>query len=358
MGSVTYRGVRVPVVGLLAASFFVVLFFRWLSCSTVAPHVTPCVIQNQDRLPLKRSTTSMTAFYGRATADAFLKNHAVDQMAQFKPKEPRLKGKSVRGAYAFALYSVPNQEDFVTTAVAIRSLLATKPKWDVLLLSSPAWKPFEALFRNIMGVTIVIYRDPFYGTCELSKSTERLRYSHTKFYLWGLEEYDFIHYIDYDTIIMQNMDHVGDDFVKDGSLQILMGQRSAECVHNGPMTGRFNSGVFLLRPNVDTMNAFFSIALHSDSCPTGEQDVFITVFEKGNQDLFRCLSSPYNCISKKTPDCYLIHFAGSHVKPWRSSLSNIRDSFSVGKSNCASYVLWNRLAHDVRDELSLFYWGA
>ncbi|KAL6622174.1 nucleotide-diphospho-sugar transferase [Neocallimastix sp. 'constans'] len=151
----------------------------------------------------------------------------------------------------------------------------------------------------------------------------------TKLNVWKLVQYNFVTFLDADTIVLKNIDSLFDqikEVYNNGDVAFLA----------APDVGwpdNFNSGVFVCKPDLQTYSDLINYSRTNGSYDGGDQGLLNRFFSKWNNTLNARLSFNYNV----TPSAYytyapsfnehqdsisVIHFIGNN-KPWKSILKLI-----------------------------------
>jgi glycogenin glucosyltransferase len=186
---------------------------------------------------------------------------------------------------------------------------------------------------------------PFEVTAGRAKMFKHCRYA--KMHLWGLVAYDKVVYLDADTMVVRNIDHLF-------SLELPLGPvLTGGSTYSGSMRGLyavhdqfadiFNSGVMILAPSEATIDAMLAVYMTTKSYNIGDQG-FLNVFWKNN---VKFLSGEYNYLtwlatttwgSTIFADRAVMHYT-AEVKPWNFLDWHSKEETFYGKTYLAR--IWN-----------------
>lgn len=301
-------------------------------------------------LPLEPRAAN--ADLGVAEREVFLRRRAEGRIdTAYRTHAKPITTGSIRGAYLYVLYSEPSINALTIIATAAQSLQLTKPRWDVVLMASPNWEPFDDILKVVGMFDRIVYQEPFSGLCKVSPGKERLQLSHTKYFIWGFEEYDFVHFLDFDTFAVQNMDHVGETFVREGMKTVLIAPTSGGSCHPKKPQTSTNTGVMILRPDKAMMNMLFSLAVDTKHCGIGDQSI-LQKFLK-DKAILGCLDKRFNC-NGVLKNCALYHFSGEK-KPWDATFALTKTCASPSFPSISRVLQWNVQSNIVRDDIYRYF---
>ena len=140
-----------------------------------------------------------------------------------------------------------------------------------------------------------------------AKPRKHYRRSWIKLWLWGFEEYEKIVYLDTDTLVFANIEK-------------LFKEKELSCVYDSASPQICNTGVLVLKPNIETMQKMFSLSkIDQMILPPGDQG-FINAFFKE----FNPLPAEYNALrTQQTSFGHFFHSGKIKIvhfickKPWK-----------------------------------------
>ena len=190
----------------------------------------------------------------------------------------------------------------------------SREKYDMVLIIADPYRlltPESASLLRSSG-WMLIRVEPLYGTPSASNYLNQNRYTHTaqftKLWLWTLDGYSHILYLDSDMLIIKNVTSAISTY-KTSSINNLG-------VAGNDEKSMLNAGLLLINPSIDVFNSMKNALVSIQYDPEYQEQAFLDAFWK---------SAPYNItympselnegINNLTPNCVVMHFI-SHNKPW------------------------------------------
>jgi lipopolysaccharide biosynthesis glycosyltransferase len=182
-------------------------------------------------------------------------------------------------------------------------------------------KNIESILGDTLTKEGIILKvvEPF----DLSNQNSAIKEAWFKLYAWTLEEYDRLLYLDGDTMIVRNVDHL---FKIDLNSYFGIAACKDWAKYRPYGEVQFNSGVMLLRPCKAVFDQMRQEMTKTELYQAGEfADQLFLNFFWGKR--LHILPQSYNLlttIQDRNPalwmpsEAYIIHFAG-HTKPWKTS---------------------------------------
>ncbi|KAG7845384.1 hypothetical protein KL941_003230 [Ogataea angusta] len=263
---------------------------------------------------------------------------------------------------AYALLLLENT--YLPGVLAVRKALSdTKAQFPVVLLYSAknvnkdtiALFAASKLFSDLINIddNILVSNSPH--TLEFVLNRPDLAYTLSKINLWRLVEYSKLVYLDADTLLLQNLDHL---FAQNFDASQVMA--APDC----GWPDLFNSGVMVLQPNMTVFQELMDLYESTESFDGADQGLLNHYF---NPDLYhggtsRWLRLPfiYNCtlnshyeyfpaLQRYFQDIKVFHFIGDK-KPWdRNYAAQLRKDPSLFKvaDNKNVYELWHEVYESI-----------
>lgn len=172
----------------------------------------------------------------------------------------------------------------------------------------------------------------------------------TKLNCWRMTDYDKLVYLDSDTIVIRNIDDLFTRDVTETQIFAAPDCGWPDC---------FNSGVFLLKPNLHTFEDISKFAENVDSFDGSDQGLLNEFFHLSGPSQYSWNRIPftYNCTLSSNyeyapamvrfhNDIHVLHFIGS-LKPWNDRFTSGKQSsfaldfFSNGDKNTIHDLWWN-----------------
>ena len=171
------------------------------------------------------------------------------------------------------------------------------------------------------------------------KARDVYSYCINKIYAWTLTLYDKVCWLDSDMIVLKNSDDIFDNDIHDGQIgaaygctcnifkNIKLPTDSTICPFNNLMGTYINTGLILLKPNIDTYKALLEIDYNY---PLPDQDAFNKYFKNN----IIHINSKYNYINNLEfahpsykPDIHIFHF--TYGKPWEAKTAMAAAAMAV-----------------------------
>ncbi|QPG75743.1 hypothetical protein FOA43_003103 [Brettanomyces nanus] len=183
----------------------------------------------------------------------------------------------------------------------------------------------SGLFSQMLNVDndIIVSRNR-YELVNLLKRSE-LDKTLTKLNCWRLISYEKIIYLDSDTLVVRNIDHLFDLHIDSSQIYAAPDCGWPDC---------FNSGVFLFKPDLETFRQLKEFSETADSFDGSDQGLLNEFFNLSGPQNYHWsrLSFSYNCtlntnyeyvpaLIRFHNDIRIVHFIGS-LKPWNNRISS------------------------------------
>ncbi|ORX47818.1 hypothetical protein BCR36DRAFT_584530 [Piromyces finnis] len=239
-----------------------------------------------------------------------------------------------------AFVTLLTSETYIQGVIALaHSLQLTNTENDIVCMvtkdiNSSIIKKLEKLFDK------VIYIDEY---------NSKLGSTYGKLNVWKLVQYNYIIYLDADTIVLKNIDSLFDQMKHVHNQEV---NTVFIAVPNVDSQNHFNSGVFACRPDLQTFLDLVNYSKSLDNFDDGDKVLFNNFFSQwiNNSDTrlsFKYITAPstYHTYvpeyQKHKNDIKIIHFTGNN-KPWLSDTSQkIKKKKSLLVSQFDSFVdLW------------------
>ena len=273
-----------------------------------------------------------------------------------------------QAAYVFVLWgSQPACSQFDELFGAILALRDTAPVHDIVALLTEAWSslswPTTELRRH--GVRVGTVRNTEHVACqdEYRDNKAYLAGSWTIYSIWSLTAYDAVLYMDSDSQVMHNVDHVFELMLRGRSSVLQMGKQGV-CGRWGGM----NTGVWMVRPNASVF-AQLRDMLRSGRprfhCDIGFQGGVNAFFRDNSKRQFwtsktnKCnlwmepLNATYNCNTISMAPCgpggfaHIVHWSGNpkpnHPSLWDKASGAPRPFINYTDGNVTKYHIRARM---------------
>jgi len=210
----------------------------------------------------------------------------------------------------FAYFTLVARDKYVNGAICMYRSLRDKTEYPLIAMtleisedSRKRLADFGIQLRDVEKIESVKA-----GIGENKPRLDDFTYTYTKLHVFSFVEYDKIIFLDSDLIVLKSIDHLFDD----------VQESFAACACEPYWKDIFNSGVMVIKPDIDT---FTDLMAKRDCLPTydGSDQGFLNSFFKD----WKKLDIKYNAgkrIYSETPehwaqiDHHVIHFVGG--KPW------------------------------------------
>ena len=231
----------------------------------------------------------------------------------------------------YAWVTFVNSEQYLISAhILAKSLEISNSKYKLIIFISHDFN-IPNTVKNLPNIEY-IHVQLLYHTIENQLNWFFIK---TKLYIWTLISYDKVCWLDSDMLILKNIDDIFNYDIKNGQIaagygctcnyfkNIKFPTNPDECSFNNSTNIYINSGVILIKPNLETYKYLLDI---NYDYPLLEQDAFNIVFKNN----IIIMDSKYSYLNhfelihpQYKPDIYIFHF--SYGKPWEDM--RISDTF-------------------------------
>ena len=159
-------------------------------------------------------------------------------------------------------------------------------------------------------------------------AAEQFHNQYTKLSLWNFDNYDFIMYLDCDTLIRKSVDFLFDIMATGYDLGVVGD------IHPGGFRTTFNAGMMILRPNKTVFRSFITEGPKLDYDPTMAEQEFLNTWYRNKVIRFPYVYSLNTAFlnfrdnkfiwNGLMTQCYIIHF--TMCKPMKESCGSEIDT--------------------------------
>lgn len=189
-----------------------------------------------------------------------------------------------------------------------------RQNYDMVLIITDPYKILTTESASVLRASgwILIKVEPLYGIPSASNYLDQNRYTHTaqftKLWLWTLDKYSHILFLDSDMLIIKDVISAISTY-NNPSIHTLG-------VAGNDENSMLNAGLLIINPSINVFNSMKNAVTSVQYNAEYQEQAFLDVFWKSNPYSIYYMPPELNQgVDNLTPNCVVMHFI-SHNKPW------------------------------------------